>query len=345
MMKRCCHGQSGFVLLLVLVVVAAAAILGVSYLSGASMHMIGSTNLASAARARYLAESGLEHSLYVLQTDPGLLQSSTEAGQLGPFYVDGSDDRYTFYAAPGAGTDDIYTIIATGFSKGMKQSAYWRLGESSGAVAQDTTGAHNAVYVNGVTLSQGGALIGTNDTAAHFDGVNDYTDTQIWDVDAAAMTLMAWFNADEFDTRTDPRILCKGKNVGDDQYWTLRTIAVDGAVRLEFTLWAGARRELAATSGDIQPGQWVFAVAVYDGQNMILYRDGVEVGRRAQTGMVRKKDDAPVWIGGNPPDPLARPWHGLLDEVAVFDRGLTAEQVVELYAARRPRPVIVQWHD
>lgn len=366
-MNRRSRRQPAFALMLVLIVVATAAILGVSYLLGASMHFVGTTNLVLATRARYLAESGLEHSLLLLQTDPELLKASTEASQLGPFYVDGSSDNYTIYAAPGAGTDDLYTIIATGFCKGIKQSAsftvyspnlfaelvqsygpvaYWRLGESSGAVAQDVTGAHNGVYVNGITLNQGGALIGSNNTAARFDGVNDYTDTQIWDVATVGLTLVAWINADDFDTLTDPRILSKARNAMMSYYWTLRTMAVDGDIRLHFDLRTiNGRRDLTADSGNIQPGQWVFVAAVYDGNRMYLYQDAVEVGRRSHSGDVEQKDNAPVWIGGNPTDPTAKPWKGSLDEVAVFDRALTPEQITALYKARRPDPVVVRWDD
>jgi len=366
-MSRGCRRQSGFALLMVLVIVATAAILGVSYLLGASMHFVGTRNMVSATRARYLAESGLEHSLMLLQTDPDLLKASSSGSQLGPFYVDGSSDTYTIYAESGAGTDDLYTIVATGFSGGMKQSvsftvysrnefadlvqtyrpkAYWRLGESSGALAQDTTGAHNGGYANGVTLDQGGALIGADNTAAHFDGVNDYVDSGTWDLDKEALTLMAWINADDFDTRTDPRIISKAKNEGEDYYWTLRTTEQDGDIRLVFELHTDdGRKRLIAGSGNVQPGQWVFVVATYGGVDMILYQDAVEVGRCAHRKKVKRKPDAPVWIGSSPRNSTKRPWKGVLDEAAVFDKALTGDQVAELYQARRPHPVVVRWDD
>ena len=108
------------------------------------------------------------------------------------------------------------------------------------------------------------------------------------------------------------------------------------------------KKDLTASSGVVEPGQWVFAVAIYNGRNMILYQDAVEVGRRQDQdveGSVVGADDAPVWIGTSPSDPTKRPWKGLLDEVAVFDKALTAEQVAALYEARRPHPVVVRWDD
>jgi len=51
--------------------------------------------------------------------------------------------------------------------------AYWRLGESSGTTAVDTTGnGHTGTYLGGVTLGVPAALVGDTDTAARFNGSN-----------------------------------------------------------------------------------------------------------------------------------------------------------------------------
>ena len=51
--------------------------------------------------------------------------------------------------------------------------AFWRLGENSGSAAGDETGTNPGTYGNGVVLGQTGALTGTTNTAALFDGVDD----------------------------------------------------------------------------------------------------------------------------------------------------------------------------
>ncbi len=47
---------------------------------------------------------------------------------------------------------------------------------------------------------------------------------------------------------------------------------------------SGGTKGLVANSGNLSPGVWVFVAAVFDGEEMILYKDGGEVGRTNKTG-------------------------------------------------------------
>jgi hypothetical protein len=102
---------------------------------------------------------------------------------------------------------------------------------------------------------------------------------------------------------------------------------------------------LHAGSGNIVQGQWHFAAATYDGAHMVLYLDGEEVGRRSKSGEIARDEDVSVWVGGNPPDVNARCWPGALDEVAVFQRCLSPEEIRILHEARIPTPRIVAWEE
>ncbi len=84
--------------MLVLVLVAVATTLGISYALAASVRASSSANMAMAVRARYLAESGSQHAIYLLKHETATLQASTLANALGPFYVDGSSDSYKLFA-------------------------------------------------------------------------------------------------------------------------------------------------------------------------------------------------------------------------------------------------------
>jgi hypothetical protein len=100
--------NSGFALMLVLILVATAVILSSSYMSVASIRTHVADNYRAMARARYLAESGVQHAMYLLRADPSSLSTSQ-----GPFYLDDNKDTYTIAATPVAGSPGRYQVVVT----------------------------------------------------------------------------------------------------------------------------------------------------------------------------------------------------------------------------------------
>jgi hypothetical protein len=118
-----------------------------------------------------------------------------------------------------------------------------------------------------------------------------------------------------------------------DHYWMLSTIYKNGAEKLRFRLKTNGRTTtLTANSGVIRTGEWVHAAAVYDGSRMRLYQNGVEVGATRKTGSVAVGATVPVLIGNNPGS--GRPFDGLIDEMRIYSRALTAREISELIAAQ-----------
>lgn len=76
--------------------------------------------------------------------------------------------------------------------------------------------------------------------------------------------------------------------------------------------------------------RWVHLVGTYNGKIMRIYLDGVEHGTLARTGPVRP-NNFDLCIGNYTPGHAAY-FHGLLDEVKIFKRALTPEEIVAHYA-------------
>ena len=360
------HKPRGIALVLVLVVVAVATTLGISYALAASVRASSSANMAMAVRARYLAESGSQHALYLLKYDTATLQASTLANALGPFYVDGSSDSYKLFAAPGSGVGNVYTVSSTGWTGAISQSvsisamvlnqystlvqafnpvAYWRLGDSLGLTASDEKGAFSGVYSNGVILGQSGALNAANNTCASFDGYDDFVALENMDIPTNEVTFLAWFKLDNSSVG-DPRIISKATS-GDDTYWMLYADGdgLDG-YRLQFELQLdGSTKEVHGGRGEIRLNQWAFAAATYDGNTMVIYLNGVEIKRKTESGNIGTDAQVPASIGGSPYSATASPWDGLIDEVAILPTALSANQIATLYQARIPDLKIISWDD
>ncbi len=170
--------------------------------------------------------------------------------------------------------------------------------------------------------------------ALRFDGVDDYVTAGTPDVVAAAgnngLTISAWIKAEDFVSDMG-RILTKTSGVAEqDHYWMLSTFNQNG-IKLRFRLKTsvGGTKTLIASSGNLVPGTWTHVAAVYDGSNMILYKDGVEVGRTAKTGTIATNTGLAAMIGNNGPSSTSRPFKGLIEEVRLLNVGLTAQQVRE----------------
>jgi len=94
----------------------------------------------------------------------------------------------------------------------------------------------------------------------------------------------------------------------------------------------GNTSTLIANSGNLSAGEWTHAVAVYDGADMVLYKDGVEVGRRSKSGPLDTDPTVSVWIGDNP-GADRKPFDGLIDDVRIYNRALCPDEIAELMAS------------
>lgn len=171
--------------------------------------------------------------------------------------------------------------------------------------------------------------------ALHFDGVNDYVTAGTPDIISTGggnngLTISAWIKANDFGQH-DARIISKAIGVAEqDHYWMLSTFNSNG-IKLRFRLKteSSGTTTLIASTGDLSIGVWTHIAAVYDGSNMILYKDGIEVGRTAKTGVISTNNGVAAMIGNNAPVSSSRPFDGLIEELRVLSTGLTPQQLRE----------------
>ena len=202
--------------------------------------------------------------------------------------------------------------------------AHWPMGEKSGSLTADLSGnGHTGVLLNGPTWPLGPGL--------EFDGVNDYVDVGTLDVFGGALTLAVWIKADNPANcgSADCRILSKA--TGDSEgahFFMLSTTRSGNETRLRFRLKTDdATSTLIAGSGDLPGNVFVHVAAVYDGSTMELFVDGASVGSVAKGGSLNTDPSVAVWIGGNPPDAGGHPWDGVIEDVRIYDRAVSAAEI------------------
>ena len=216
---------------------------------------------------------------------------------------------------------------ATGGSGGSDPSpdadllAAWGFAGSAPPVA-DTSGNGNTGYLkDGATRSEDGY----HGKALETDGVTGHVDLGPFDVGSEELTLMAWINADDFDT-ADARILSKSSgSATSDHVWMLSTI---GGPHVRFRLKTddGSTTTLVGTGSTLSAGAWHHIAATYDGIRMRIYQNGNEVASVPKNGSVFQAPSVQAYIAANP-GASDQVFDGRIDDVKVFGRALTRDEI------------------
>jgi hypothetical protein len=200
-------------------------------------------------------------------------------------------------------------------SGGGSLVAAFGFNEGSGSTTADASGKGNAGSFTGAVWSAGryGQALG-------FDSSGDWVTV----ADAASldlttgMTLEAWVNPSALGGW---RTILMKQGATDLVY----AMYVNNARRAYAELSIGGTRLSVAGSSALPLNAWTHVAASYDGAALRLYVNGVQVSSASRSGSI-VTSTGPLRIGGN--SIFANEfWTGLIDEVRVYDRALSASEV------------------
>ena len=202
---------------------------------------------------------------------------------------------------------------------------FWRLGEAAGtATGYDQAGFDDLTLGSGVTQGAAGALAGTGNTAATFDGTSAGTGaTPSPAPGPQTFSVEAWFTT---TTTVGGKIIGFGNAATGNSGSYDRHVYMDDSGRVYFGVWLGWGATLES-SRSYNDGAWHHVVATIGPAGMTLHLDGQLVGQRSDaTGA---QDYSGYWrIGGDTRWAGSSDWFaGRIDEVAVYRAPLTATQI------------------
>jgi Concanavalin A-like lectin/glucanases superfamily len=240
---------------------------------------------------------------------------------------------------------------------------YWRLGESSGPTAADSSNnANSGTYFGDPNLGQPGAIANSSNTAVGLRGAGSSDYVEIPDPDnasfsqvtsGAGLSVEVWMRPDLLvfpGQTTEPYIHWLGKGEHSQEEWGLRFYsqdALDRPNRISAYIWSPSGGEGAGAyfpNPDLELGVWLHIVACYDPGDwttdppagVTIYRNGVRQLGPPSSGTLYSTfnvtpahGSAPVRLGAR--DDLTLTLAGGLDEVAIYPRVLTADEVLENY--------------
>jgi hypothetical protein len=213
--------------------------------------------------------------------------------------------------------------------------AYYRLDQSGGTVASDSSGnSATGTYAGTVTYGVSGTT-GDGDTAVSLPGAStSYISSPNLTV-GSAFTLEGWVNPANFVATGQIGEVLLAPSTSASSVFGYIPAVVGGALASKFIVRMGGATTFATTH-TYASGQWYYVVYTWDGTTQSIYVNGV----LDTSGSATATSAAPFWGGqtyvgvdaANSTNP--GPLQGSVDDVAIYNGALTAAQIQSHYAAK-----------
>ena len=210
--------------------------------------------------------------------------------------------------------------------------SYWKFDEGIGVIAGDSVGANDGTLINGPVWTTGQV-----DGALSFDGVNDYVEvpnSPSLDI-TGAITLSGWIKVNSLSGGS--MMLVKGVSHG---HYTRTSYVLHVGTGVEdgeivFVLYGYWPADRFVTTSSINTGEWYHLAATWDGStsnanNVKIYINGELNQSFTKTNTLRSVTES-VTIGSMKPSTYYNALDGYLDEVAIYNRALSEQEIEERY--------------
>lgn len=218
-------------------------------------------------------------------------------------------------------------------------TAHWSLDDGSGTVATDSSG-------NSLDASLGGNLDTTgwvtsaaptaaaNPYALRFDGVDDHVSLPtggVLDIGTNAVTLSLWINLDKLPNAIGGSNFAGIYDSSQDSY-VLYEDDLSNELRFKVTDADGTAERPGIAAADLETNRWYHVAGVYDGEagQASIYLDGELKDVHSNIflkGLVQPGQIAALGRDGTNSQHY---FQGGIDEVQIFDRALTEEEILLL---------------
>lgn len=206
---------------------------------------------------------------------------------------------------------------------GPEPLAHWMMDDGAGPTAIDSVGGHDGTLLGPLWVA------GRVDGALHFDGADDVVEVPHASTLSLStqFTIAAWVRNESPIFGSTHRIISKEATGSSDSYW----LGLQG-----MTLWTGIGGGFYSSSTVLVPDTWYHVAVSFDddADELILYVNGTAETISTSTSLTA--NTAPVRIGANWES--GKYWHGLLDDVRIYDTVLSAAQIASLALTGIPGP-------
>lgn len=219
---------------------------------------------------------------------------------------------------------------------GPELTGYWNFDETSGTIADNSAPGANDTTDGVLKFDAAFVSGGKFGNALSLDGTDDFVDvaSQVLPDGAEAYTYTMWFKPDAA-AETSGELFLAETDAADNNGWAISARVVSGStdddVRLFANTIGSGSNDVAITSppSDLFDDLWHFVAMTYEQDGTaLLYIDGIQVasdtivlGELVQTTGLHIGMDRGA----------GRHWHGLLDDMSVWTRALTQQEIEMLW--------------
>jgi len=259
------------------------------------------------------------------QTNSILTLSDVQLTNAGDYSVVVSD-----YSGSITSSQAVLTVYVAPCIEAPSSIISWWPGEGN---ADDIIGTNNGILVNGVTFTNG--IVGE---AFHFNGSNQ--DVQIpysTSLEPTNVTVECWVKLDALASPVSVSpglqyIVFKQNSMSYDfEGYDLEKNRINGQDVFRFQVSSGGVQVPVNSTTTVLPGVWYHLAGTYDGTTVKLYVNGVLEGS-ATAGFPLNYGTEPVYFGTTGESFDGR-LEGALDEVSIYNRALSSNQIAAIYQA------------
>jgi hypothetical protein len=210
---------------------------------------------------------------------------------------------------------------------GQSPDVYWRLDETAGSVAADSSGnGRDGLYAGTYTLNQSSNVSGATGASVKMNGSSGNVGSIDAQTAPSTYTVSGWFSTTA-NNNSQGQIIGFGSAATGNSATRDRIIGLVSGGTVTFTVNNGGVATTISSPTKYNNGAWHQAVATQDASGMKLYVDGTLV---ASNSVTTADSYTGYWRAGGD----TRFLNGKLDEVAVWSsKALSANQIRAIYTA------------
>jgi len=202
---------------------------------------------------------------------------------------------------------------------------YWNLNEGTGSTTIDLSGnGNNGTWYGTATGASGYYSPGkVGPWAGVFDGSTDYIKISNFNLTNNALSVLFWVNTNDFTVRR----VVDNWNSANGSFTNNWNGSSGLGASFQFTDSSSA----GGTITGLLTGVWYHIAQVYDGSKVYIYLNGLYVSG-STANKTLKTGLSTVYLGG---DYSPYYFNGLIDDVRIYNRALSAAEVQEIYNAEK----------